>query len=262
VLDRLLATSIAAIAAITGFACSQAAPAVDADGKDLAMKWKDASFFSIDARALDGKDADLAQYEGKVALVVNVASQCGLTPQYAALQKLHERFADKGLVVIGVPSGDFGGQEFDTAGEIREFCDARYGVTFPLLEKGGVKPGKEQSPIFECLGTKTGELPGWNFGKYVVSRDGKRALFFASMTKPDDAKVVEAIEKMLAEPAPAKPGVESTSKESTSKESTSKESTSKESASKEGDAKNPSPSSPAAAPSAPATPAAPAAPKA
>jgi len=204
VLDRLLATTIAAVAAVTGFACSQAAPKVDADGKDLAVKWKDASFYGIDAKALDGTEADLAQYEGKVALVVNVASQCGLTPQYAALQKLHERFADKGLVVIGVPSGDFGGQEFDTSGEIREFCDARYGVTFPMLAKAGVKPGKEQSPIFECLGTKTGELPGWNFGKYVVSRDGTRAVFFASMTKPDDAKVIEAIEKMLAEAAPAK----------------------------------------------------------
>ena len=99
-LDRLLATTIAAVAAVTGFACSQAAPKVDADGKDLAVKWKDTSFYGIDAKALDGTDANLAQYEGKVALVVNVASQCGLTPQYAALQKLHEKFVDDQLFLM------------------------------------------------------------------------------------------------------------------------------------------------------------------
>lgn len=215
-LNRIVATTIAAVASITGFACSQTAPQVDADGKDLAVKWKDASMYAIEAKALDGSDAKLAQYEGKVALVVNVASQCGLTPQYTALQGLADRFRDKGLVVIGIPSGDFGGQEFDSAQEIREFCDTQYNVTFPLLEKSGVKAGKAQSPIFEFLGTKTGELPGWNFGKYIVSRDGKRAVFFSSMTKPDDGKVIAAIEKMLAEEAaPTKAAANSETKETT-----------------------------------------------
>lgn len=245
-LNRLVtasvAATVAAVASITGFACSQTAPQVDAEGKDLAVKWKDASLYSIEAKALDGSNANLAQYEGKVALVVNVASQCGLTPQYTALQALADRFRDQGLVVIGMPSGDFGGQEFDSAKEIREFCDARYKVTFPLLEKSGVKAGKSQSPLFEFLGTKTGELPGWNFGKYVVSRDGKRAVFFASMTKPDDAKVIAAIEKMLAEPAPA-------AKESTPAATTK----SADSAAPAAPAKPTAPTTPAA----PATPASP-----
>lgn len=186
-LNRMLAAAAGTVVLATGLACSQAAP------QDAALV----------AKSLDGSDANLAQHAGKVILFVNVASQCGLTPQYAGLQKIYDRFKDQGLVVIGVPSGDFGGQEFDTAGEIREFCDTRYKVSFPMLAKCGVKPGATQGEIFQCLGTKTGELPGWNFGKYLVARDGKTATFFGSTVAPESGKIVEAIEKALKEPAPA-----------------------------------------------------------
>ncbi len=196
--DRLVATLAGAAALATGLACSQAAPRTP----ELEARWKDASFFDLKATALGGGEKELAEYRGKVALVVNVASQCGFTGQYAGLQKVYEKYKDKGLVVLGFPSGDFGGQEFATSKEIRDFCDTKYRVSFPMFEKCRVKSGEGQSPVFECLGTKSGELPGWNFGKYVVSRDGKTAVFFPSTTGPDSAKLVEAIEKALAEKAP------------------------------------------------------------
>lgn len=199
--DRIVATLAGTVALATGLACSQAAP----QSPELSAKWKDATLYDMKVRTLEGADTDLKEYAGRVTVVVNVASQCGLTGQYAALQKLYETYKDQGLVVIGVPSGDFGGQEFADAKEIRAFCDSRYKVTFPILEKSSVKAGTGQSPIFQCLGTKTGELPGWNFGKYVVSRDGRTAVFFASTVAPDNAKLVAAIEKMLKEKASAAP---------------------------------------------------------
>jgi glutathione peroxidase len=200
-LDRILAAAAGTVVLATGLACSQAAPQDAA----LVAKWKDAVVTDMKAKTLEGADANLAQHAGKVILFVNVASQCGLTPQYTGLQKIYDKYREQGLVVIGVPSGDFGGQEFDTAGEIREFCDTRYKVTFPILEKCGVKPGTAQGEVFTCLGTKTGELPGWNFGKYLVARDGKTATFFASTVAPESGKLVEAIEKALKEAAPAAP---------------------------------------------------------
>lgn len=203
-LDRLVASIAGTVALATGLACSQAAPQDD----KLVAKWKDAVFTDLKTRTLEGEDAPLAEHAGKVILVVNVASQCGFTGQYAGLQKLFETYRDRGLVVLGFPSGDFGGQEFDDPAEIRSFCDRKYKVTFPILEKSVVKAGPKQSEIFACLGTKSGELPGWNFGKYLVTRDGRRAEFFASGVAPDSARLVEAIEKALAEPAPAPAPVE------------------------------------------------------
>jgi len=203
-LDRLTATVktavVGTVALVTGLACSQAAPQSAA----LGAKWKDASMHEIKVKTLDGKDASLSEYAGKVTLVVNVASQCGFTGQYAGLQKIYDKYKDRGFVILAFPSGDFGGQEFDDPKAIREFCSTKYSVTFPVFEKCAVKAGKDQSPVFECLGTKTGELPGWNFGKYLVSRDGKTAQFFASPVSPEAGKLVEAIEKALAEPTPAK----------------------------------------------------------
>lgn len=198
-LSRIAATVAGAAALITGIACSQTAPQTP----ELVKRWKDASLHDLKVKTLEGKDANLAEYRGKVTLVVNVASQCGMTPQYAGLQKLQEKYRDKGLVVLGFPSGDFGGQEFASAKEIREFCDTRYKVTFPMFEKCRVKAGEGQSEVFAMLGTKTGELPGWNFGKYLVSRDGTTAQFFASNVSPDSGRMIDAIEKALAAPAPA-----------------------------------------------------------
>ena len=194
--------SIAALAASalsSLVACAQNAPQTT----ELVEKWKDVSLYSIDAKTLEGEPAKLDQYAGKVTLVVNVASRCGYTPQYEGLQALYEKFKDRGLVVIGVPSGDFGGQELADAKAIREFCTSRYEVTFPLLAKSGVKAGPEQCAVFEFLGTRTGKLPGWNFSKYLVGRDGQPIEFWGSGTKPDSKELVEALEKALAATAPA-----------------------------------------------------------
>lgn len=194
--------SIAALAASalsSLVACAQNAPQTP----ELVEKWKDVSLYSIDAKTLEEEPAKLDQYAGKVTLVVNVASRCGYTPQYEGLQALYEKFKDRGLVVIGVPSGDFGGQELADAKAIREFCTSRYEVTFPLLAKSGVKAGPEQCAVFEFLGTRTGKLPGWNFSKYLVGRDGQPIEFWGSGTKPDSKELVEALEKALAATAPA-----------------------------------------------------------
>jgi len=155
------------------------------------------SFYSLKTTTLQGQPADLSQYAGKVALVVNVASQCGLTPQYAGLQQLYDELKDRGFVVLGFPSNDFGGQEPGTAEEIQGFCKKNYGVTFPMFAKLVTKAGPEQSPIYQRLG-ETGSLPTWNFAKYVVDKDGTRIQFFASKVAPDAPELRQAIEAALA----------------------------------------------------------------
>ena len=204
--SRIATAVVGTVAFITGVACSQTAPQTP----ELTARWKDSTVYDLKVKTLEGKDANLGDYSGKVTLVVNVASQCGFTRQYAGLQKLYDTYKDRGLVILAFPSGDFGGQEFDDPKEIREFCTTKYSVTFPIFEKCVVKAGKDQSKVYECLGTKTGELPGWNFGKYLVSRDGKTAKFYASNVSPDSKELVDAIEKALgaAAAAPAKPAAE------------------------------------------------------
>lgn len=163
------------------------------------MDWKTRSIWTLEVKDLEGKPVKLSTYQGKVALVVNVASKCGYTPQYAGLEKLAEEFKDKGLVVLGFPCNDFGNQEPGTPEEIREFCTSRYKVTFPLFEKISVKPGEKQAPLYKALEAKTGSAPRWNFGKYLVSRDGVKAEFFDSKVAPDAKELREAIARMLAE---------------------------------------------------------------
>jgi glutathione peroxidase len=155
------------------------------------------SLYSLKTTALDGKPADLSQYKGKVALAVNVASQCGLTPQYAGLEKLHEELKGRGFTVLGFPSNDFGGQEPGTPEEISTFCKKNYGVTFPMFSKLVTKAGPDQSPIYGLLG-KGRELPSWNFAKYVVGKDGRVVAFFNSKVPPDDKALRETIEAELA----------------------------------------------------------------
>ena len=155
------------------------------------------SLYSLKTTALDGKPADLVQYKGKVALAVNVASQCGLTPQYAGLEKLHEELKGRGFTVLGFPSNDFGSQEPGTPEEIATFCKKNYGVTFPMFSKLVTKSGPDQSPIYALLG-KGRELPSWNFAKYVVGKDGRVVAFFNSKVPPDDKALREAIEAELA----------------------------------------------------------------
>jgi glutathione peroxidase len=150
---------------------------------------------------IEGKEVDLSTYQGKVVLFVNVASKCGLTPQYKQLQKLHETYKDKGLVVIGVPANEFLGQEPGTDAEIATFCKDKYNVTFPLMSKVVVK-GTGITPLYDFLTSKEknpkfgGEI-AWNFTKFLVSRDGKVVARFEPRVKPDDKKVIKAIETEL-----------------------------------------------------------------
>lgn len=156
------------------------------------------SLFELKTTALGGQAIDFAQYAGKVVLVVNVASKCGLTPQYAGLEALYEELGSKGFVILGFPSNDFAGQEPGSAGEIQEFCKKNYGVTFPMLSKVVTKPGEGQSPVYEFL-TKSGAQPPWNFAKYLVGKDGKVVAFFPSKVPPDSPVLRGAIEKALAQ---------------------------------------------------------------
>ena len=147
---------------------------------------------------LDGKPIDLCRFAGQVVLAVNTASFCGYTPQYKGLESLYQRYKDKGLVVVGFPANDFGSQEPGGAKEIKEFCELTYGVKFPMVEKTSVAAGKA-NPVFAELTRMTGDAPQWNFHKYLISRDGKRAFSYPSRVTPDSAELKRQIETLLAE---------------------------------------------------------------
>ena len=153
------------------------------------------SLHDLTVNTLAGTPKALSEYKGKVLVVVNTASACGFTPQYAGLEQLYASYKDKGLVVLGFPSNDFGGQEPGTAAEIRTFCERKYHVTFPLFEKVKTK-GEGQSPVYAFLTAKHGE-PKWNFHKYVVGRDGQVRAAFASAVKPDSQELKDAIDAAL-----------------------------------------------------------------
>ena len=155
------------------------------------------SFYDFKIKTLEGKPADLGMYKGKVSLVVNVASKCGYTPQYEGLEKLQKEKGGKDFNVLGFPSNDFGGQEPGTAEEIVTFCKLTYGVTFPMFEKVVTKAGPEQSPVYSFLGA-SGNLPAWNFSKYVVGKDGKIVAFFPSKVTPESPELLAAIDKALS----------------------------------------------------------------
>jgi glutathione peroxidase len=156
------------------------------------------SFYDLKTNTLEGKPADLGMYRGKVSLVVNVASKCGFTPQYTGLEKLHRELKDKGFNVLGFPSNDFGGQEPGTPQEIAQFCKLTYDVSFPMFEKVVTKKGADQSPIYSFLGS-SGNLPAWNFSKYVVDKSGKIVAFFPSKVTPEDPQLRAAINTALAQ---------------------------------------------------------------
>ncbi|MFM7818910.1 MAG: glutathione peroxidase [Verrucomicrobiota bacterium] len=156
---------------------------------------------SIPIRDIDGKDTSLKAFDGKVVLLVNVASQCGYTPQYKGLEALFRKFKDKGLVVVGVPCNDFGAQEPGSASDIKEFCSSKYQVTFPLLEKIHVK-GTGQHPLYAALTGPKASFPGdvkWNFGKFLIGRDGSVLKRFDSGVAPDSGELTQAIEAALAQ---------------------------------------------------------------
>jgi glutathione peroxidase len=154
------------------------------------------SLYALKTTTLQGQPSDLSQFKGKVTLVVNVASQCGFTPQYAGLEKLHEELKGRGFSVLGFPSNDFGGQEPGSSEEIATFCQKNYGVTFPMFSKLVTKAGPDQSPIYGLLG-KSGKLPTWNFSKYLVGKDGKVIAFYPSKVAPDAKELRDGIEAAL-----------------------------------------------------------------
>ena len=189
----ILATGLALIvAAATAGVVSAGPPAASPQGKPM-------SFHDLSAKDIDGKDVSFKQYQGRVALVVNVASQCGFTPQYAGLQKLHTEYKDKGLVVLGFPSNEFGAQEPGTEAEIKSFCSLKYNVNFPMFSKVSVKKGDQQSPVYQFL-TQKEAAPRWNFSKYLVGKDGQVIASFASNVAPESPELRQAIDKALATP--------------------------------------------------------------
>ena len=164
----------------------------------------DATFHVQPCNDLQGSPVDLGQYKGKVVLVVNVASHCGYTPQYEDLEALHTQYKDRGFTVMAFPCNDFGGQEPGGAKEIAQTCRTTYGATFPVMEKVVVIDDADQSPIYAEMATSTGELPSWNFGKYLVGPDGRAVAFFGSSVKPMSPEITERIESLL--PAPGGSG--------------------------------------------------------
>ena len=144
----------------------------------------------------DGKPMPLCQYAGKVILVVNTASYCGFTSQYDGLEKLYARLKDRGLIVLGFPSNDFGEQEPGSEKEIADFCRLTYGVEFPMAGKTSVK-GKDANPFFVKLGQISDSKPKWNFHKYLINRDATQVVAFSSFTKPDDKDLLKKIDEFL-----------------------------------------------------------------
>jgi glutathione peroxidase len=158
------------------------------------------SIYDIKLKDIDGKDTTLAAYKGKVLLIVNVASKCGYTKQYTGLQALSEKYKDKGVVVLGFPCNQFGGQEPGTNEEIKEFCSSKFNVTFPLYDKIEVN-GANRHPLYVKLAGKDSPFPGdikWNFNKFVVGKDGTILNRFESKVTPESDEMAKAIDTALA----------------------------------------------------------------
>ncbi|ALG70377.1 glutathione peroxidase [Azospirillum thiophilum] len=162
-----------------------------------------ASAHDFTFQGIDGQPLPLSQFAGKTILVVNTASQCGFTPQYKGLEALWQRYRDRGLVVVGVPSDDFGGQEPGSAAQIKDFCEVNYSIDFPMTDKTVVS-GDGAHPFYRWAADELGFLakPRWNFHKYLIGPDGKLQSWFSTMTDPESEKVREAIETLLPATAP------------------------------------------------------------
>jgi glutathione peroxidase len=151
------------------------------------------SIYDFVMPSIDGREINFAEFKGKKLLLVNTASKCGYTPQYAGLQKLHEQFGDR-VAVLGFPANNFLWQEPGTNEEIASFCEKNYGVTFQMFEKISVK-GKDKHPLYKWLQSKAGSAPGWNFCKYLVNEDGTEVSYFSNKVEPLDNKIIELIMK-------------------------------------------------------------------
>jgi glutathione peroxidase len=180
--------------ALLAVACSSA------QGDPGSVPQGEAATIDHEVQSLSGKTVDLSDYRGKALLIVNTASKCGFTPQYAELQKLHETYSERGLVVIGFPSNDFGGQEPGSAEQIETFCRTNYGVTFPMMAKVHAK-GSDKAPIYRTLTEETsGDIRGevkWNFTKFLVDPDGRVVQRFGSRVKPMSSEMTAAVEAVL-----------------------------------------------------------------
>ena len=157
------------------------------------------SIYDIALKDIDGKDTSLKPYQGKVMLLVNVASRCGYTPQYKGLEATYEKYKDKGLVVLGFPCNQFGGQEPGTDEQIKQFCTSKYNVTFPMFDKLEVN-GANRHPLYVALAGSESPFPGnikWNFNKFLIGKDGKIVKRFDSKSTPESAEVTAAIEEAL-----------------------------------------------------------------
>lgn len=190
-LSSLLATSAAAIALAFALPAMAAGPAADEAACPALLNYT----FN---RLQTGKPESLCQFRGKVLLIVNTASYCGYTHQYEGLEALYRRYKSRGLVVVGFPSNDFGGQEPGSNQEIAEFCRLTYGVEFPMFEKSSVSSLK-MNPLYATLLARTGQAPQWNFHKYLVDRNGNRVESFGTKIEPDDRALLTALEKLLTD---------------------------------------------------------------
>jgi glutathione peroxidase len=168
-----------------------------------ALMAADKSIYDFTLNTIDGQPAPLASYKGKVVLLVNVASRCGFTPQYMALEAVYEKYKDRGFVILGIPANNFGSQEPGTNQEIKTFCQSKYSVTFPMMSKVSVK-GDDTTPLYQFLTNKTanpqtgGEIK-WNFTKFLIGPDGRVLARFEPAVTPDSPEVTAAIEKALAQ---------------------------------------------------------------
>jgi len=166
-----------------------------------AMAFAASSVYDFTLNSIDGAPSPLSAFKGKVVLLVNVASKCGFTPQYAGLEKLYEQYKDKGFVIVGVPANNFGAQEPGTNEEIKTFCSRNYNVTFPMMSKVSVK-GADTTPLYQYLtdkGSKTGGEIKWNFTKFLIDKKGNVINRFESAVTPESADLVKAVETALAQ---------------------------------------------------------------
>ena len=199
-LRELFACAAAAAVAVTAFA--RPGDIKDTVKEPTKVSQKQGSPLDFTVKTIDGQEKKLSDYKGKVVLLVNVASKCGLTPQYTALESTYEKYKDQGFVVIGFPANNFGSQEPGSNEQIKEFCTSKYNVTFPMMSKISVK-GDDKHPLYKFLTEgKAGEdFAGdieWNFAKFLVDRNGNVMARFGSRTTPDSPQVTEAVEKALA----------------------------------------------------------------
>ena len=190
---KFIPVSIALSAvALLGLVASSVVPAVAASPK---------SIYDFTLKSIDGQATPLSEFHGKVVLLVNVASRCGFTPQYTALESVYEKYKSRGLVIVGIPANNFGGQEPGTNEEIKTFCTKKYNVSFPMMSKVSVK-GEDMTPLYKFLTGKdsdpkfAGEI-GWNFTKFLFSREGEPVARFDSAVTPDSPEVTAAIESAL-----------------------------------------------------------------